>query len=172
MATPRQIVLAYLTKFGAQKIDAIVWECKVQATEPIEEDSVKDLLGRLIEAGDVFTDGKVFASHPSEVASDTLQHFSVLVSKGIEQMATMYEFQSIASDAELYAFMKRYAFVQDTNPTPPEILGIYIGELEGSTAKITHRWHDPSGPVKNEPDIHKVRLEVSGHGYREIAYSG
>lgn len=170
MSTPRQIILKYLNKFGAQRFDAIFLECKTHAKEPTEADSVKGLLNRLIEAGDIFTDGDFFSSHPSEIAPDVLKHFSFFVLKGVEQMTTMDEFADLSSDAELYAFLKKYAFIEDTNPTPGNILAIYTGELDGISAKITHSWHDPSGPFQNEPDIHKARLDVIGLGSRHVTY--
>ena len=87
-------------------------------------------------------------------------------------MKAFEEFKEIQSDSELYAFLKRYAFVEDTRETPAQILGVYWGALEGAVASVTHRWYDPSGPFQNEPDIHKAKLEVTGHGNYEVAYEG
>lgn len=89
-----------------------------------------------------------------------------------QSMHTISEFKAIATDATLYAFLRKYGFIEDTNPTPSNILGVHNGVLEGSAAKITHRWYDPSGPFQNEPDIHKALLEVAGHGRHEITYEG
>ena len=87
-------------------------------------------------------------------------------------MNAIAEFNSIATDTALYAFLKKYSFVEDTSPTPSNILGVYNGYLDGAAAKITHRWYDPSGPFQNEPDIHKALLEVADHGRHEVAYEG
>jgi len=87
-------------------------------------------------------------------------------------MKAIEEFKSIGSDSELYAFLKRYAFAEDTRETSAQILGIYRGTLDGTSASVTHRWYDPSGPFQNEPDIHKAKLEVTGHGNYEVAYEG
>lgn len=51
MPTQRQVIISYLTEFGAQKLDAIIWECKVQATQPIADSTVKALVGSLLESG-------------------------------------------------------------------------------------------------------------------------
>ena len=72
----------------------------------------------------------------------------------------------------MYAFFKRYAFVEDTRETPAQILGVYRGALDGAVASVTHRWYDPSGPFQNEPDIHKAKLEVTGRGNYEVGYEG
>jgi hypothetical protein len=87
-------------------------------------------------------------------------------------MKAIEEFESVESDSELYAFLKQYAFSEDTRQTSAQILGVYRGTLDGNTATITHRWHDPSGPFQNEPDIHKAKLEVAGRGTYEVAYEG
>jgi hypothetical protein len=87
-------------------------------------------------------------------------------------MHAISEFKGIATDPALYAFLKKHGFVEDTSPTPSNILGVYKGVLEGAAAKITHRWYDPSGPFQNEPDIHKALLEVDDHGRLEVAYEG
>lgn len=87
-------------------------------------------------------------------------------------MNAIEEFKSIRSDSELYAFLKRYAFAQDTRETSAQILGVYRGMLGGASASVTHRWYDPSGPFRNEPDIHKAKLEVTGHGDYEVACKG
>lgn len=88
------------------------------------------------------------------------------------RMKAFEEFKEIQSDSELYAFLKRYAFVEETRETPAQILGVYRGALEGAVASVTHRWYDPSDPFQNEPDIHKAKLEVTGHGNYEVAYEG
>lgn len=87
-------------------------------------------------------------------------------------MKAIEEFEDVQSDTELYAFLKRYAFVEGTRPTSAQILGVYRGMLDGAAASITHRWYDPSGPFQNEPDIHKAKLEVANHGSYEFAYEG
>lgn len=87
-------------------------------------------------------------------------------------MKAIEEFEGVQSDTELYAFLERHSFVEDTRPTPAQILGVYRGMLDGAVASITHRWYDPSGPFQNEPDIHKAKLEVAGHGSYEVAYEG
>lgn len=95
-------------------------------------------------------------------------------------MDALKEFSAISSDVELYAFLKKYAFVEDTQSDTSTsrmsvgrgVLGEYAGQVEGCTAKVTHRWYDPSGPFQNEPDIHKAKLEVTGYGSQEVAYNG
>lgn len=87
-------------------------------------------------------------------------------------MSAIQEFESVGSDCELYAFLKRYAFKEDTRETSAQILGVYQGTLDGNAATITHRWYDPSGPFQNEPDIHKAKLEIAGYGAYEVAYEG
>ncbi len=87
-------------------------------------------------------------------------------------MQLISDFTSIASDAALYAFLKHYGFVEDTANTPSKILGVYNAILDGAPAKITHSWHDPSGPFQNEPDIHKATFEITGRGRHEVAYEG
>lgn len=87
-------------------------------------------------------------------------------------MKTLEEFDNIGSDDELYAFIKKYGFRKDTRSTSAQILGIYVGKLDDKSARLTHRWYDPSGPFQNEPDIHKAKLEIDGHGIHEVAYEG
>lgn len=92
--TQRQVIISYLTEFGAQKLDAIIWECKVQATRPIADSAIKEMVGSLLESGEVFTDGVVYASHPAEIATDSLQHFSVFLAKSIEDLLKEIDSQS------------------------------------------------------------------------------
>lgn len=87
-------------------------------------------------------------------------------------MQLISDFKAIVSDAALNTFLKHYGFVEDTAKTPSKILGVYNATLDGATAKITHSWHDPSGPFQNESDIHKASLEITGHGRHEVAYEG
>lgn len=85
-------------------------------------------------------------------------------------MKAIEEFNSISSDDELYALIKRYGFVRSSRPTSGQVLGIYSGKLDSQPARLTHRWYDPSGPFQNEPDIHKAELVVEGHGSHQVAY--
>lgn len=87
-------------------------------------------------------------------------------------MKAIEEFKTIGSDSELYAFLKRYAFAEDTRQMSAQILGVYRGTLDDAAATVIHRWYDPSGPFQNEPDIHKAELEVTGHRAYEVAYEG
>lgn len=84
MPTPRQIILSLLTDCGAQDLRAIVLECQIKASEPNEESSVRGLLARLIEAGDVFTDGKIFASHVDEISPHNVQHCTAFLLKAFD----------------------------------------------------------------------------------------
>lgn len=87
-------------------------------------------------------------------------------------MKAIEDFESVRSDDELYEFLERYAFKEDTRPTSAQILGVYRTILDGNAASVTHRWYDPSGPFQNAPDIHKAKLEVAQHGAYEVAYEG
>jgi hypothetical protein len=83
---------------------------------------------------------------------------------GKTHMKAIEEFKDIQSGSVLYAFLKRCAFVKETHQTSAQILGVYHRVLDGAAASITDRWYDPSGPFRNEPDIHKAKLVVTGHG--------
>jgi hypothetical protein len=87
-------------------------------------------------------------------------------------MKTFEEFQDIDSARKLADFLRKHAFVEDNRPTPDDVLGLYVGQVDGMRATITHSWRDPSGPFENKPDIHKIRLEVDRHGSRNVSYEG
>ena len=87
-------------------------------------------------------------------------------------MNSREEFQTIDSDSALAGFVRKHGFVKAPATTAEDVLGVYVGEIDGVRATITHSWRDPSGPFENKPDIHKVRLEVDGTGTRNIAYEG
>lgn len=74
MYTSQQVVMALLDELGAQDLATIVLECKIQATDYPDENSVRGLLAHLMDKGVVFSDGKVFSSHPDEIAHGKLVH--------------------------------------------------------------------------------------------------
>jgi hypothetical protein len=76
MYTSKQAVKALLDEAGAQDLATIVFECKIQASDAPNEASVRRLLAVLLDAGEVFSDGEVFASHPDEIDQTRLVHCS------------------------------------------------------------------------------------------------
>lgn len=52
-------------------------------------------------------------------------------------------------------------FVEGEKPKP-QVLSYYIYTDDvGSTVTLSQRWHDPSGPFQNLPDIHRVELALN-----------
>jgi hypothetical protein len=87
-------------------------------------------------------------------------------------MKAIETFKTIGADSELYAFLKRYTFAEDTRQMLAQFVGVCRGPLDGAATSVTHRWNDPSGPFQNEQDIHKAKLVVTGHRAYEVPCEG
>lgn len=84
MYTSRQVIFSLLSEAGAQDFATILLECKIQASDAPSEESVRRLLADLLESGDLFSDGKVFSSHPDEISKTSLLHCSDFLVKAFE----------------------------------------------------------------------------------------
>jgi len=84
MYTSKQAVKALLDEMGAQDLATIVLECKIQTSDEPDETSVRRLLAVLLNEGEVFSDGKVFSSHPDEIDPAHLIHCSDFLLKAFE----------------------------------------------------------------------------------------
>lgn len=51
---------------------------------------------------------------------------------------------------------------EDRSGNLDQILGIYLGQINGQTVRITHRWYDRCRPFSIQPDGNKVKLEIDG----------
>lgn len=87
-------------------------------------------------------------------------------------MQIFHDFREINSDEGIHAFVARYGLIEEPTPPNTHILGIYSGIYNGVPLTLKHRWHDPSGPFSIQPDIHKAKLEISGHPVQDVSYQG
>lgn len=86
--------------------------------------------------------------------------------------ALQSDFTRVSALDQLIALKVKYSLKADgiEQSTSPYILSIIGTVLEGVEVRVTHRWHDPSGPFQNLPDINKVVLEVGGRKFSEIEF--
>ncbi len=84
------------------------------------------------------------------------------------------DFSQVDTLAQLSAFASKYALSTEgiEQSASPNVLRISGAVLEGVEIRVTHRWHDPSGPFQNLPDVNKLVLEVGGKNVCEIAFEG
>jgi hypothetical protein len=60
MHTSKQAINAMLCSMGPQSFDALVLECRIQATDKPDVQSVKRTVGEMIESGQVLWTGTFF----------------------------------------------------------------------------------------------------------------
>lgn len=77
---------------------------------------------------------------------------------------TLAQCESDKSDAAAVQMAKGLGFVELHRRSSYELTHMVFTDPTGSTVTLSERWHDPSGPFQNVPDIHRVRVTLQPVG--------
>lgn len=82
--TSKQAISALLGSDGPQSFDTLVLECRIQATDKPDVQSVKSVLAEMIESNEVFTDGYEYSTNADDFDKSKLIHFSEFLIKAFD----------------------------------------------------------------------------------------
>lgn len=71
-------------------------------------------------------------------------------------------FSKIRSHEDLAKFVLQHS-LNESSSESPQILGIYSGEIDGNSLRVTHRWYDRSKLFSIQPDGNEIKIEVIDH---------
>lgn len=58
---------------------------------------------------------------------------------------------------------------QKEDHSDPQVLCFYrFTDAAGNSVTLKERWHDPSGPFQNVPDIHRIRVTLAVRGTADV----
>jgi hypothetical protein len=77
---------------------------------------------------------------------------------------TLAQCESDKSDGAAVQMATALGFVERPRRSDYELTHMVFTDSTGSTVTLSQRWHDPSGPFQNEPDIHRVRVTLQPVG--------
>lgn len=70
---------------------------------------------------------------------------------------------AIKKDEDILAIVQSFNLLaEDRSDKLDQILGVYVGQINGQAVRITHRWYDRCRPFSIQPDGNKVKLEIGG----------
>lgn len=84
------------------------------------------------------------------------------------------EFKGIGSEKELRAFLEKYGFrLADSRSHPDQyVLGVFVGKIEGCTAKLIHRLFDQHASATTIQERNQLLLEIGDTDIFESRFTG
>ena len=74
------------------------------------------------------------------------------------------DFEAVSCDEDVRAFIGKYDLKPCQVPKSAWNLGEWTGATGPEVLHLGYRWYDPSGPFNIQPDMHVVKLTITGSG--------
>ena len=96
---------------------------------------------------------------------------TILASAAFELVSqTLPNCEAEQSSVSAIRVAESLGFVEKECVSQHELVNYLFVDSVGDSITLTERWHDPSGPFQNLPDIHRIRLTLTVVGKAQVQH--